>query len=289
MKNMIKRAAVMLLSAMLAVPAVSAVAMPEMQTVEAAKAKKLSVYAAETYAFGATSIKSDNKKIAKAVKNANGTYDLVGVKKGTANITVKGGFGAGKYKVTVKDNKTSVKLSKMGDSAVLFTVKNGSKQTFDEVVIKYTIKDKSKKTLYKETQAISGVMAGKTYYAWVDLKAGETVNVKKSSVSISSLSYRSDFKYTNVTDKVKVSVDDNEKELQTDVHVKIETDYDQTISGHVYLVLRDASNKIVGVKDISRSLKKGNVQNINEKIYPKKVPGYTHYSIEYSYYTATQK
>ena len=291
MKNVLKKIALLMLAVSMAVPAATAISMPEASVVEAASTKKITLYVGETYAISAKKLSSNKKAVAKPVKDDYGTYSIKAKKTGTATLTAKSSYGSTtKYKVTVKAHKCSAKLSWMGEKNLLITVKNGSAQTFERVKINYTIKNKSGEIYESDTVGISGLMAKGTGYYSIYLKSNYTdVDVDQCSAKITEVSHYPEYTYKDVTKKVKVTTTETKEEKAVVFDVKKQNTVNKYVYGNIYILLKNSSDELIGFDTVPASLNKKATDTTSRTVYLNLNPDYDHYEVVSSFYTTVRK
>ena len=291
MKKVLKKLALLMLAVSMTVPAASAIDMPEASVVEAASTQKLTLYVGEKFdVTSAKGIKSNKKSVVKTGKSTSSgyvQYYMIAKKTGTATVTVNQKYGGKvKYKVTVKKNNCSAKLSMTGYKygEVLVTLKNNSSQIFDSVTVKYTLK-KTDGSVYKEESTLYDVMSKKSAYKTISLESNADVDLSQSSVKITGVMHYPNRTYKNVSSKVKVtktSETDAEKEVEININAKNSTS--QSVSGQVYFLIKNSSDEIIGVESRSFYLSKKATESATKSIYKDMYPGYDHYEIVSGFY-----
>lgn len=193
------------------VMALAVTALAPVSAKAATKTKKYTLYKGESFYLTnfskVKSVSSTNKSVVKVVKDKKDyTHANIYAKKsGEATVTVKTSKGTMKYVITVK-------LSKMRDGYVLLSVKNNTKQTFDKVIVEYTLRDSEGAVTRKYEEAVYDVVAGKTAYDCI-YYSSYSINpdISKSTAKVADLTHDPEFKYTGmssiVTAKVKESGD----------------------------------------------------------------------------------
>ena len=168
----------------------------------AAKTENVTLYKGEvlkSYVFGTIKSVSSSKKSVVSVKKDGSNAAMTAKKTGKATVSIKTNRGTYKYVVTVKKLDVTAKLSDMGEGYMLLTVKNNTKQTFTDVVVDYVIKNDQGETVKTDRKIVSGVVAGKTVYAYVYYdNYSYTVDETKCSAKVVADDRSLTAKYKNV-------------------------------------------------------------------------------------------
>lgn len=297
MSKLFKKIAALMLAVSMTVPAASAMNIVPAATVEAAKSQKLTLYVGEQFSvYGVKSIKSSKKSVVAAgTDKSSGTVRryMNAKKAGKATVTTKSNYGnyTTKYTVTVKKNpcKASVKWSgyqgfsdKYGD--IIITVKNTSKQVFDDCVVKYTFKDASGNVLEQDTKTISYILGKKS--AYLTMSVSNRNDIASISAKVVGLSHNPNYSYKDATKNVKVTKSEEAAEKEIKVHVTAKNNAKDNVTGQVYALMYNGSNELIGVKNLSSFyLKKGATETSYEKTLDiAYYPGYDHYKVVSGFY-----
>lgn len=229
------------------------------------------------------SVSSSKKSIVKVEKDKerNTHANLYAKKTGKSVVTIKTGSGTTKYNVTVKKLDVSVKMSDMGGGNILLTVKNNTKQTFDDVTIEYTLKDPDGNVFDKEQVNVYDVVAGKTVYKSIYYSAYTySVDIEQSSGKAVSASHNPSKKYKNQSSNISVSdkIDGDKLILTTKNKAK-----NVNVSGCNYILFYDASGKVIDLMTSSLYLKAGEVDTSSKSLYGVEYDHYVIKSVGYSY------
>ena len=253
----------------------------------AAKAKKLTMYVGESfYVTNYTKVKkvkSSKKSVVKVKKDKSANYKaiLTAKKSGTSIVTVKTQRGTLKYKVTVKKLNFKVKAKNLGDGYILLTVTNKTKQIFDSVKVRYTVKDENGNLITRETANVYSLIPGKASYAKVGYTAASGVSVAACKAGVIECDRQPSRTYKNRSSKVKVKAI-NEQETNDGVSFQVNAvnNSSKTVSGTAFILVKNASNQIIDVMPYSIYLKEHAVDSsITRTIYKNWLPDFDHYSI----------
>ena len=292
MKKLLKKIALLMLAVSMTVPAASALNMPAASVAEAAtKTSNITMYVGETtqLLLSPKSIKSSNKKVVKGYKKKNeygNTWYYMSAKKtGKATVTVKTQYTTYKYKVTVKKHKVSADFKMLESqyrNSLLISVKNATGQTFDDVAVKYTLKDAAGNVLKEDTVTVSHVLDKKTSYATVSLPSDMgQVDVSKSSVKVTNVSHDPGSKYKDISKKIKVT-DEVSESTQSGVKVKItlKNTTKKFPYKSIQVKLFDENGELIGVEDAYISLGESATNTGEAYISLSTYPAFKSYKVE---------
>ncbi|MBE5906432.1 MAG: hypothetical protein E7277_06510 [Lachnospiraceae bacterium] len=261
----------------------------------AAKAKKLTMYVGETFwASNYTtvkSVKSSKKSVVKVKKDSSANYKalLTAKKAGKATVTIRTQRGIIKYKVTVKKLNFKVSAKDLGKGNVLLTVTNKTKQIFDSVDVRYTVKDPNGNIITRKTVHVDSLIPGKASYAkaYFTLGAGVTVSSIKGGV-IKAKRYP-DRAYKNRSGKVNVkAINEQNNGSEVSFQINAVNNCSARVSGNAFILVEDAANNIIDVKSYTISLQEHAVDSsITNKINKNLCPDYDHYKIVVRAYSWT--
>ena len=297
MKKVLKKLALLMLAVSMTVPAASALNMPQASVAEAASTQKLTLYVGEKYdILSAKSVKSSKKSVVKAGTDTSGSTIqryLIAKKAGTATVTVKGKYGGTtKYKVTVKKNQCKPTLSWTDNGEVLVTVTNGSPQIFDEIDVKYTLKT-STGSVYEEKEiSISNVLSKKKGYRTIYLGSKADVDLDQSSVKVTGVFHYPNYTYKNITSKIKLSTEETAASQQIELSITGKNTTNSYTNGQVYILMKDASDNLIGVETAYLSMSKKATETTTKTIPVNSnysYPNYDHYELVAGYYSKTYK
>ena len=219
--------------------------------------KKMTLYVGGDYTYSsqlkASNIKSSNKKIVTAKKGKYDTsIDFVAKKAGKATVTCKLKGNPTTFDVTVKKPSISISMAATSKGYVLFSFKNKTKQTFDKITYKYTLKDKNGKVLKQNTQGICYLLAKKTTYytMYITKDMAANIDYKKCTAKVTSASYEAGETYTDISSKVDLfAFDQEETESGFKFSVNIDNLSGKTAIGYYYIMVYDKNKKLIGVMD----------------------------------------
>jgi hypothetical protein len=201
------------------------------------------------------SISSSKKSIVTAKKydghyTADGEYytkkvKIVAKKVGSTTLTIKTSASTYKYTIKVKKLDITAKLSYMGENneKLLLTVKNNSKDTFDAVDLTYTLKDETGWVIKKDKKVVFDVAAGKTVYAYIDYDEswadGVILDLSKSTVEATGQGRNIDSTYTDVSKKVKTTVEPEWDGTTVTFSIKAKNPTSHLTYGYYYIRIFD--------------------------------------------------
>lgn len=228
--------------------------------------KSMTMYVGEAfsvtnYLYKVTKVSSTKKSVVKATKNSSDKKyaDIYAKKAGKATVTIKTSGGTTKYNITVKKSGLTATLKDLGNGNVLLSVKNKSKQTFDDVEITYTLNDSSGNEVAKDKVTVDDVAAGKTAYAmlYYSTYTYSDVDVSQSTTKVTSLFHQVNYTYTNRTSSVTVTDKTADGDEKITLFMKNKTKADVYVNVNNYIFLYDANDTLLYVKRSYKSLKKG--------------------------------
>lgn len=249
-------------------------------SVEAAVAKKLTLYVGSTYevpSYYYSSASSSKKSVASVKKGSYGGYVISAQKPGTATIKLKSSYGySDKYKVTVKsyfcpitfylganvDNKKATSSSDDDDdyyysystpstSEVIMAVSNKTTQSFDTLKISYKICNKAGDELAKGTAEANCVLKNTTAYVSVSLPSGvklASVDTDKCSAEITGSTFSPDYKYVDKSGSVTTDITESTYSSSQSWDMTVKNKSKKYLEGMVYVLLFSNTDKIIGVK-----------------------------------------
>ncbi len=269
-----KRIACFILAAFMAVPAASAMNLPEASTVEAASTKNVTMYVGESVDIGLSKyvkkLKSSNKKIVKTGTytdsiNSKWSY-ITAKKKGTSTVSYKKSGYTYKYKITVKKANIKASATNVGYGDFVVKIKNNTNQYFENLKVKYTVKNASGDVLAEDTVLAYDLAAkGESYKTiYTGLTSSQIAEGVTCSVKVTPYFHDFTVKYVNASKKVKITKEalDSTGEY---LNISYKNNNSKTVSGSIYVVFYDASENIVDMGYRSIYLKKN--QTKTEKIY----------------------
>ena len=269
------------------VMALTVVTVMEPVTAQAAT-KSITLYKGEAIYFTdyskVKSVSSSKKSVVtvKKDKENNIHANLYAKKTGKATVTVKTGYGTNKLNVTVKPLKFSVGMKDMGNGRILFSIKNNTKQTFDDAIVEYTIKDEAGNVCEKDKIHVYDLVAGKTVYdSCYYSQNSYTINLSESSARVIAVSHNLNRIYKNQSSNIAVSAKEEGDKLVIKTKNKLKKD---TGSGRVFILFYDADGKVVDMASSSIYLQAGAVDTTSRSLlYGIEYDSYKPIPVAYSY------
>lgn len=259
----------------------------------AVKTENVTLYKGEvlkSYVFGTIKSVSSSKKSVVSAKKDGSNAAMTAKKTGKATVSIKTNRGTYKYVVTVKKLDVTAKLSDMGEGYMLLTVKNNTKQTFTDVAVDYVIKNDQGETVKTDRKIVSGVVAGKTVYAYVYYdNYSYTVDETKCSAKVVADDRSLTAKYKNVASKINTTIEEDTSEADT---LKLtfkskNTQKKDPANVEHYVLVYNAMDQVIGLRTVSFYLKAGKMDSYELKIDTKYgYKDYDHYkvvTVAYSY------
>ena len=242
-------------------------------TTAQAATEKLTMYVGEAFTYtifgnGITSVSSSKKSVVKAQKDKSNSDRFIfeAKKTGSAKLTVKYKNGSNKVmtntiNVTVKKRDLSVKMQKLEDGYVFLSVKNNTKQTFDQAMVSYMLKDGDGEVVAEDSVIVSDLVAGKTAYdkfSYDDYSYD--IDITKCTAKVVAVDHHPGYSYTDMNKNLKYEVTE---ERETDdygyekvtISLHYSNKYKESITGAVWVILYDANDQVVGLKEVSVYLK----------------------------------
>ncbi len=257
--------------------------------------KKMTLYVGEAIYFtdysNVTKVSSSNKKVLAVAKDKDyPTHaNMTAKKAGTSNVTIKTKKGTTKYKVTVKKADLKVSLKQVSDGNVVVSVKNNTKQIFDDVTVTYTLKGADGAVLEKDTMTVSALIPGKTSYARLSYSSYSfTIDIAQCSGKVTAVSRSLTAKYTESASKLKItdSVDMSENAGYATLHLKFKNKSSKSVTGYVHILIYNADNELIGVRPYSVYVKGSATESDTVKLDTQYVyKGYDHYKLVKTLYT----
>ena len=271
--NIAKRIACLVLAVMMAVPVASVANLPAASTVEAAKAKKVTLYVGEEFDLGfarsLAKVKSSKQKVCKVGKYTsygNKHYYLKAKKAGKATVSYKKYGQSIKYDITVKKASFATKFYNKGNGNFILEITNKTKQTFENVDVKYTIRDSSGVVLASDSFEVSVVQAKSKAYKefWVSGLRG--VTGLTCTAKVTPRFHQFTQKYTNTSKQLKIT----RKVVDASGYVNYtyKNTAKQNVKGFVYVLFYDGSGRLVDIGvPHSVSLKKNQTESYKATSY----------------------
>lgn len=230
------------------------------------------------------SIKSSNSKVAKVSKDKSADYrtNIVAKKAGKTNVSIHTKGGNVVIAVTVKNAKFTSQIESVnGSGYVLISVKNNSKDTFDNIEMTYTIKDSNGSVIAQKSEKMSSILPNKTAYTnvYIGVDNMESLSLSQSTAKVTGYS-RSwlGYIYRDVSSKVACTPQVTEEtDSGISYSMKLKNSYNDSVSGKVYTMVYDADNNLLGVESNSISLDKKETKTVTYGYVSKRAyPNYDH-------------
>jgi hypothetical protein len=255
----------------------------------ATKTQSITLYKGEEIYFtdygNVSKVSSSNKKVVKTSIDSGNKHhaNLTAKATGTSTVTVKTSYGTTKLKVTVKKLDFTVKLANISGGNVIFTIKNNTAQTFDQIEFTYTLKDEAGDVIVQDTERVYDCLAKKTAYrsVYVGTSKAELLDASACSAKVTAVEHSPNYTYKDVSSKVTATVKD-EEETDSQVSFKLTTknSTSQSVSGYDYILIYDAQDQLIDVDRVSLYLsKKATDTSSTKTIYKNLCPDYDHYEI----------
>jgi hypothetical protein len=237
-KNYIRKGGTILLALIMLIAAAS--------PGEVKAALSLTMYVGETYtastAYTIKSVSSGKKSVASAakIKSYSNRVGIVAKKAGKTKVKIRTKGGTDTYNITVKKVKITGELTDLGNGNILLAVKNSTSQTFDSVVMGYTLKDALGTVLEKKTVTVSNVVSGETVYKKIKYEGAAEYDIAQCSSKVVSEQKTWFAKYKKAASSVAVSVADERNAENGSINFTIETKNKlkkQFVKGNVYIFI----------------------------------------------------
>lgn len=262
---------------------------PAMTAKAATKTENLTLYVGEaiyvTNYYDVTKVTTSNKKVLAVAKDKDNKShaNLTAKKAGTSTVTITTKRGTMKYKVTVKKLAFDVKLTQLSEGEVLVSVKNNTKQIFDYAYVTYTLKGADGAVLEKDKKMIESLLPGKTSYEKIIYSSYNfTIDIAQCSGKVTSVERYPSAKYTDRSAKVVItdSVDMDENPGYATITLKLKNKISSSVSGNAYIMLYDADDQLIGMRQVYIYLKGSAVNTETVKIDTQySYPTYDHYKV----------
>ncbi|SFQ47129.1 hypothetical protein SAMN02910358_02320 [Lachnospiraceae bacterium XBB1006] len=261
----------------------------------AASKKKLTMFVGESfYVTNYTkvkSVKTSKKSVVKVKKDRSANYKaiLIAKKAGKATVTVRTQRGTMKYAVTVKKLNFKVSAKNLGNGNVLLTVTNKTKQIFDSVKVRYTVKDSNGNVIARESVNVYSLIPGKASYAKAYFTLGSGVTVSSCTGGVISVERYPNRAYKNRSSKVNVkAINEQNNGSEVSFQINAVNNSSARVSGNAFILVEDAANNIIDVMSYSIYLQEHAVDSsITKRIYKNLCPDYDHYKIVVRAYSST--
>lgn len=270
---------------------------PPMTSQAATKKKNITLYVNEGIYYTdyskVKSVKSSNKSIVSVKKNKeNQNQALLTPKKpGKATVTVKTAYGTHKLTITVKKLAFKVSMKDLGNGSILLSVKNNTKQIFDNVVVNYSLYDISGNEVERNSVKVYSSMPDKTSYATITYnKNSYTLHPEIGGAAVVYGDRSINHSYANRCSSVSVKVTNEEpSNYSLDVTATIKNNYKDTVTGTVYLLLYDSFDNLIGAERYYAYLRANSIESHAFHIYSSTYPDYDHYKIVTRFYSQKRK
>lgn len=133
---------------------------------------------------------------------------------------------------------------------LLLSVKNNTKQIFDNVKVRYTLKDENGNTVVQDKVTVGSLIPGKESYTYIDYSYNSyTVDASKCKAKVVTPYHSYSFSYKNRSSKVEKKILDKastDKELTFNLRLKNKMSSEK-LSGHVFILLYDDNGNVIDV------------------------------------------
>lgn len=290
MRQMIKRMLVCVLAAGMVL------GLLPMTTVQAAT-RNMTMYVGETVLIYSgktiTKISTSNSKALQARRQEPDHIHatLVASAVGKSKVTMKTKTGTSTINVTVKKPDFSVKVLKAdsSDSYVYLAVNNKSTKFFEQVLLAYTIKDKSGEILKEDTMRIFNVPAKTITPVSLYLDVKDVKSVELSGISVKVVGMLNDARncYVDVSSKMKVNLSNKfEKSTEISYQLSWSNTSKQPVSMSYYALVYNSKNQLIAMTLPTYVCASAGQNNISsaEQYRIVKPKGYHHYKLVKSAY-----
>jgi hypothetical protein len=159
----------------------------------------------------------------------------------------------------------------MGNGNLLVTVKNNTKQTFEDIILTYTLRDETGEVKEKNTVTVYDVVAGKTVYTSISYSPyAFTPDLSQCTVTATSVDRNPSYKYTNASSKVTTTVTQEDSDSANTMKFSVKTKNtlkDKRVYGYVYIRIYDEDGNLVDLEKLSVSLKGGAIDTVSRSAY----------------------
>ena len=252
------------------------------------KGEKISFYP-DPYGSNVKSVTSSKKSVVSAKKNPDESYQIVvtAKEKGTATVTAKTENGTKKFNFKVVGNAIKIKAIAQVDGYLIYEIKNDTSVTYSSFAFDWTAKDSDGDVLKTGTEYISKLAAKSTAYTAVYVGYSSIPSLKKSTAKANFENSRHylDYKYTNCTEKVKVTVTESFDDYAINFKVKVKNSVNDYVDFGADLVLYDCDDNIVDIINFSDCL--GKKETTTKEGISYAGEEYDHYEIFIRAYTGT--
>lgn len=274
------------------------VAMIPVTTANAAT-KKITMYVGESFTYDIyggtiTSVSSSKKAVVSVKKDAENKYRIsfTAKKKGSAKLTVKYKDYRNKVytdtiNVTVKKLDFSVKMQKLEGGYVFLSVKNNTKQTFDQALVSYVLKDGDGEVVAEDSVIVSDLVPGKIAYDKFSYdNYSYDIDITKCTAKVVAVDRHPNYTYTDMNKNLKYEVTE-ERETDDYGYEKVilslhySNKYKENITGSIWVILYDENDQVVGLRNVSVYLKGKASDTQKLTIYEK---NYDHYEVKTGVY-----
>ncbi|MGN0169828.1 MAG: hypothetical protein ACI39H_03585 [Lachnospiraceae bacterium] len=281
MKNMMKR-----LPATVLTLALLFCLLPPSSVQAATTSKSITMYVGEVFNYtdySTVKSTSSSKKTVVSVKkdSSNPKYAIFTAKKaGSATLTIKTKNGTTKIKVTVKKLSMTVSMKDLGNGYIYVSVKNSTKQVFEDVTVNYSLVDADGNEVKSDDKKIYSVLPGKTSYGTIYYNNySYSVDIANSKASVTEVDRYPNRTYKDISSKIKTTVSEEAGEDTMVVSITSKNNY--TDYAHVYnfILIYNAENQVIGCENRSTYLKSKASDTTSLTLYINLYPGYDHYKV----------
>lgn len=270
--------------------------LPALPAQAATTKKNITMYVGESFTYtDYSTVKStaSSKKAIVTVKKDSSSpkYSVFTAKKaGTAVLTIKTKNGTTKINVTVKKLAMTIRLKDLGDGEILVTVKNNTKQVFEDVTVAYTLVDADGNEVKADDVRVYSILPGKNSYSTISYNNYSfSVDVENSKASISVLDRSPSRSYKDVSAKIKTTISDETSEDSVVVSITTKNNYTDYAYGNHFILIYNAEDQIIGCTSRSFYLKSKASDTTSVTLYLNLYEGYDHYKVYTRAYNSKYK
>jgi hypothetical protein len=263
------------------------------------KSKSYTLYKGEKTSISVSSgtiksVTSSDKSVVTAKKEKGSTkrIDFTAKKTGSATVTVKTTKSTYKYRITVKKLDITGTMTDICEGGLLLTIHNNTSQTFAEMELTYTLREKNGATLTTGTKTVRNVVSKATIYdiAYYYATYKDKIDASKCTFSATSVDRSPGVTYKNTTSKLSLKTSlSNNGTWALQINIKVKNKLKSTsVTATVYLLTYDPSGKVVDLTEETFYLKPGGSSQTEKTIeleYGEPLEHYTYeaVSVAFSY------
>lgn len=252
----------------------------------ATQTKSMTMYVGEAFSYtdySTVKSTSSSKKSVVSVKkdSSNPKYAIFTAKKaGNATLTIKTKNGTTKIKVTVKKLDMTVTMKDLGNGYIYVSVKNNTKQVFEDVTVNYSLADADGNEVKADDVRIYTLLPGKTSYNTISYNNySYSVDVANSKAVVSEVDRSPSRSYKDVSSKIKATVSDESGDDSVVVSITTKNNYSDYASGNNFILIYNAEDQVIGCTSRSFYLKSKASDTTSVTLYLNLYPGYDHYKV----------